>query len=1053
MSGFRGTLLAATLFSVTVTAHAAPSLTELRSPDGRNRIVLQSAGDDGYVRYRVERDGRRIIRPSIIGPVLAGGGALGKGARIVDVRLGDINEQFKLRWSKTSEVTNHCSYAVATLATPANMKWEVELRAYDDGVAFRYRLPRQDGLDDFELRDEVTQFDVEGNPRALFNTLGNFTTSHESLYERQELSAIPSRKLIDMPMLLTWDGGHAAAITEARVLNFAGAYLERPSVQATTLRCRLSPLPSRDGVCVAAKTPHESPWRRTTNDNHPTTPNRETRPMCLTNRLQQSSKRRLRPIAVLVLLTTLSSVPPLAAGTLQVPQHHETIQAAIDAAKAGDTVLVAAGTYKERVRLKHGVTLKSVGDNAKGELGLKRAEATIIDGNVEGASGAGVMMAEDSILDGFTVTGVGKYDDELWKKHHATQGEEQPHEHIGAPGTAGIAVIGIERCAVTNNIVHHVGYTGIAITGAEGKRVSPHIFRNVTYRNMGGGIGSMKKSIAIIEGNVCFENYYAGIGHDEASPLVINNVCYANVRAGIGVSEGSCPVVRDNKCYKNRRAGIGIRTGEETQPIVEHNECYENDMAGIGNRDDARPIIRHNRCYKNRMAGIGSRDGARAVIEHNECYENQMAGIGSRLGAAPVIRNNRCYRNRMAGIGAREKARPVIEDNECFENQMAGIGTQQDAAAIVRNNRCYRNEMAGIGSRLGALPVIVENECFENKMAGIGSREGAAPVIRNNLSHHNQMAGIGNRRGARSVVVDNVSRENQMAGVGVRDKETVAVIIGNRCLENRLVAVGLPDGATGYIHGNELKRTGGGAPPLVAVKGGSRGIVSHNSITGGGVAGVLAHGDVSIFGNHFQGAGGRQGSAVWVWKDSTVNVASNRFAGYRNAVNASGSKVTATDNVTRHFSGPSMIVKKPSSPARVYGNTAISANPKDPAVDVDGGDPTSDDNVRKEPDEVDESKYAAPQVWPLLSRDSNGDSFHTLANTNRQLVVQEGPWKLVATYGKMTTYALFNTASDPQEKTDLSVRLEQITFRLRGLLEKQEGLNYQAEMRGKGTGR
>ena len=56
------------------------------------------------------------------------------------------------------------------------------------------------------------------------------------------------------------------------------------------------------------------------------------------------------------------------------------------------------------------------------------------------------------------------------------------------------------------------------------------------YRNMGGGIGSMKESTATIEENVCFENYYAGIGHDNASPLVINNTCYENIRAGIGAA-------------------------------------------------------------------------------------------------------------------------------------------------------------------------------------------------------------------------------------------------------------------------------------------------------------------------------------------------------------------------------------------------------------------------------------------------------------------------------------------------------------------------------------
>ncbi len=751
-----------------------------------------------------------------------------------------------------------------------------------------------------------------------------------------------------------------------------------------------------------------------------------------------------RVVFAALLVSPAASV--VLAETLRVPQDYKSIQSAINAAQSGDTVLVNAGTYRERLRLQRGVSLKSAGDDSKGKLGLKRAEITIINGSFDGAKGPGVLMAEGATIDGFSVTGVGRYDDEAWNRHHATQGEEQKEEPIGEVGTAGINVIGVERCSVRNNIVHHIGYTGIAIIGAEEKRVSPHIYRNVTYRNMGGGIGSMKESSAIIEANTCFENFYAGIGHDDASPLVFDNVCYQNVRAGIGVSEGARPIVRNNRCYRNRRAGIGVRTGEDTQPIIEHNECYENDMAGIGNRDEAQPIIRHNRCYRNRMAGIGSRDHARAVIEHNECFENEMAGIGSRLGAAPVIRHNKCYRNKMAGIGSREGARPVIEDNECFANLMAGIGSQQDAAPVIRGNKCFGNVMAGIGTRLGARPVIVDNECFENEMAGIGSREGAAPVIRSNHSHDNRMAGIGSRLGARPVIVDNESHNNNMAGIGVRDSATAAVIVGNRCRENRLVAVGLPDGATAWIHGNELKRTGGGAPPLVAVKGGSRALVSHNSITGGGVAGVLAHGNVSVIGNRFQGKGPGQGSAVWVWKESTVTVADNRVDGYRNAVNASGSEVTATGNVTSGFSGPSVIVKKPTSPAHVYGNTAITDDPENSAADVDGANSEAGNVVRK-PADIDPDATPAPLTWPLRGGRKDGNEYHPQANTDRKVTIQDGPWTLVATYGRVPDYALFNTEADPQRKNDLSEKLDQITFRLRGLLEQKEALEYQAGMK------
>ncbi|MEK6238675.1 MAG: right-handed parallel beta-helix repeat-containing protein, partial [Planctomycetales bacterium] len=447
-----------------------------------------------------------------------------------------------------------------------------------------------------------------------------------------------------------------------------------------------------------------------------------------------------------VAMLLIGSIGPAANGSaavLRVPQDHKTIQSAVDAAKPGDTVLVSPGTYKEQIRLGEGVTLKSAGGDAEGELGLARAEATILEGPGKQTKAPGVIMAEGAVLDGFTVTNVGVYDEAVWNRHHATYGAELA-DNQGAVGTGtGFPAVGCQgvNCTIRYNIVRHNGHAGIGIRGAKGKKVSPRVYRNVVYRNMGGGIGSSDGSTATIEENIGFQNLRAAIGSRNASPLIINNVCYENVRAGIGQREGAKPILRGNKCYRNRRAGIGVRM-EGTSPIIENNDCYENEMAGIGNRDGATPIIRNNRCYRNKMSGIGSRSGAQALIENNECYENDMAGIGTRLGAVPLIRNNRCYRNKMSGIGARENARPIIEGNECFENKMAGIGAREGAAPVIRDNRCYHNAMAGIGSRLGARAVILENACYGNLMAGLGSREGAAPVILRNRCYKNKMAGI-----------------------------------------------------------------------------------------------------------------------------------------------------------------------------------------------------------------------------------------------------------------------------------------------------------------------
>tara|TARA_R110002096_G_scaffold386921_1_gene581081 strand:+ start:19569 stop:21299 length:1731 start_codon:yes stop_codon:yes gene_type:complete len=470
------------------------------------------------------------------------------------------------------------------------------------------------------------------------------------------------------------------------------------------------------------------------------------------------------------------------AETILVPATHPTIQSAINSAKPGDIVLVSRGTYRERINLAHGVTLRSAGDNSKGAVGLKRAEATIIDGAFPEAVGAGVTMALDSTLDGFTVTGVGEYDETSWNHHHATQGNQQHHDHIGVPGTAGVAILDIETCVVTNNIVHHIGYTGIAIMGAEGSRVSPHILQNITYRNMGGGIGSMEGSTAIIEGNICFENFYAGIGHDNASPLVIDNICYANVRAGIGISENAKPTVRGNKCYRNRRAGIGIRTGQGTQPIVEDNDCYENDMAGIGTTDHASPIIRDNRCYENALAGIGCREGSTPTIIGNKCYRNQQSGIGCMSGARPLIIQNECFENAKVGIGHTDGAHSTLIENHCHHNKAAGIGynDSESGSSIVLNNRVTDNAMVAVGIHSGWTVNLTGNE-FSRK-------DGMPPVV---------MV----FKGADATFTKNIIQGNGVAGIRVSGK---VVAVDNHFETAKLRRTGPPSYAIWALEGSQV---------------------------------------------------------------------------------------------------------------------------------------------------------------------------------------------------------------------------------------------------------
>jgi hypothetical protein len=87
--------------------------------------------------------------------------------------------------------------------------------------------------------------------------------------------------------------------------------------------------------------------------------------------------RRLTLLALAPLLASAAT----AQAVLNVPADHPTIQAALDAAQPGDTVLVAPGTYHEHLQLKEDVTLSGTG-----------WRKTIIDGG-----GIGDVLTADGI--------------------------------------------------------------------------------------------------------------------------------------------------------------------------------------------------------------------------------------------------------------------------------------------------------------------------------------------------------------------------------------------------------------------------------------------------------------------------------------------------------------------------------------------------------------------------------------------------------------------------------------------------------------------------------
>ncbi|MFC7338779.1 glycoside hydrolase family 97 catalytic domain-containing protein [Haloferula chungangensis] len=132
---------------------------EIQSPD--KRIVLQTQAEDGQVTYSVEFNGKAIIGKSRLGVELQSGAFAG-GIEVSGSHLSSKDETWKTVWGQFSEYRDHYNELTLDLkeAEAPGRTMQVVLRAYDDGIAFRYVFPDQKDLKEVNFKKEFSSVSV-----------------------------------------------------------------------------------------------------------------------------------------------------------------------------------------------------------------------------------------------------------------------------------------------------------------------------------------------------------------------------------------------------------------------------------------------------------------------------------------------------------------------------------------------------------------------------------------------------------------------------------------------------------------------------------------------------------------------------------------------------------------------------------------------------------------------------------------------------------------------------------------------------------------------------
>jgi len=194
----------------------------LTGPKGTVRAVV-ATDNDGRLTLSVQQGDSTVVHPSPLG-VVVDGTDLGLGAKLAAPGRREIHETLACRGVKSTAV-NHCiEYTLPVTSPKAEVAWTLEVRVFDDGVAYRYRIP---GDGERHISGEATAWCL---PEECPIWLQNDTNNYEGNYYRSTVEAVATqddanRKGIGCPVTMERPEGGYALITEACVFGYSGMTL------------------------------------------------------------------------------------------------------------------------------------------------------------------------------------------------------------------------------------------------------------------------------------------------------------------------------------------------------------------------------------------------------------------------------------------------------------------------------------------------------------------------------------------------------------------------------------------------------------------------------------------------------------------------------------------------------------------------------------------------------------------------------------------------------------------------------------------------------------
>jgi len=226
---------------------------DLSSPNGLNKITFQL--ENTKPSYSVSHGETQVLQPSALGFVFKGTDSLSKDFEVLDVKESNVNEIWEQVWGEKHFIKNNYNQLTVHLQEKVDKKRKlnIEFRAFDDGIAFRYIFPEQGIKDSIFIMNELTEFNLKNDGDAWWIPAYK-TNRYEHLFTKTKVSEIDT---VHTPFTIKSNDGLYLSFHEADLKNYASYTVAKK--EGTNLDLDL--MPWHDGVKVRTVKSFQTPWR------------------------------------------------------------------------------------------------------------------------------------------------------------------------------------------------------------------------------------------------------------------------------------------------------------------------------------------------------------------------------------------------------------------------------------------------------------------------------------------------------------------------------------------------------------------------------------------------------------------------------------------------------------------------------------------------------------------------------------------------------------------------------------------------------------------------